>query len=337
MPTSLVLVSAGFLMLPVASKLEHRRHATVQAQALGPLWAALLRRHPQVHLPLTSLTNPGPRFISQRRLIEISDALEEVLVDEPRDIDELAQAIVNPPTNTARTQAKEALIRIDPTPWPQPILGLSRAVARQTGTDEEDLRRLQQARPSSAARGIAAALTPANLVLALLAYASLRHAGAQSGLFWFALTAVFVVLVPYLILGWALRTGRVDDRQVVRRSQRPALLAAAATSVALAVALLVVLDAPAPLTALVVAMLAGLMVMATISLALKASMHLAVAAGAATILAVDGATPLAGLAFLTLPVLGWARWREGRHSVVQLAAGAALGSLVAGLLYSALR
>jgi hypothetical protein len=287
---------------------------------------------------LTSLTNPGPRFISQRRLIEISDALEEVFVDEPRDIDELAQAIVNPPTNTARTQAKEALIRIDPTPWPQPILGLSRAVARHTGTtDEVDLLRLQQARPSPAARRIAAALTPANLVLALLAYASLRHAGAQSGLFWFTLTGVFVVLVPYLILGWALRAGRVDDRQVVRRSQRPALLAAAAASVALAVTLLVVLEAPAPLTALVIAMLAGLMVMATISLALKASMHLAVASGAATILAVDGAIPVAGIALLSLPVLGWARWREGRHSVAQLAAGAALGSLVAGLLYSALR
>ena len=99
--------------------------------------------------------------------------------------------------------------------------------------DIDDLHRLKTARPTRSARWIAGALTPANVVLALMAYVTVKHTDSwRSAAGWWLLALVLVVGVPYLILFRALRTGQVDDRQVVRRSQRPALFAAAAAAVA---------------------------------------------------------------------------------------------------------
>ena len=72
------------------------------------------------------------------------------------------------------------------------------------------------------ARVVAGVFTPANVVLAVMAYVALRHSGSAVEAFgWWALTLVLVVGVPYGILFRALRAGRVDDRPGVPRSQRP--------------------------------------------------------------------------------------------------------------------
>ena len=62
---------------------------------------------------------------------------------------------------------------------------------------------------------------------------------------------VLVVGVPYLILYRALRKGTASDRQVVQRSQRPVLMASAATAVTIALVVLYVAGAPKPLVWLV--------------------------------------------------------------------------------------
>lgn len=203
-------------------------------------------------------------------------------------------------------------------------------------TDDHDLHRLAQARPSAAARFIAGALTPANVVLALMAYVAITHSTTTwDGLKWWAIALVLVVGLPYAILFRAIRTGRVSDRQVVRRSQRPWLFAAASACVAAAIAVLWVAGAPRPLTSLIITMLAGLVSMGALTLAWKASMHLAVAAGATAVLAIEN--PLAGaVALVLLPILAWARWRDGRHSWAQLIGGAVVGGTVAAAVYSAL-
>lgn len=86
--------------------------------------------------------------------------------------------------------------------------------------------------------------------------------------------------------------------------------------------------APRPLVALIVAMLAGLGAMGAVTLAWKASMHLAVASGAVAVLTIEN--HLAGaIAALALPVLAWARWRDGRHSIAQLIGGGIIGATVA--------
>lgn len=203
--------------------------------------------------------------------------------------------------------------------------------------DIDDLHRLKTARPTRSARWIAGALTPANVVLALMAYVTVKHTDSwRSAAGWWLLALVLVVGVPYLILFRALRTGQVDDRQVVRRSQRPALFAAAAAAVAGALAVLYVLGAPHELVWLILAMLAGLAAMGFTTLVWKASLHLAVTAGAVAVLAVEDSR-IGAVAACALPVLAWARWRDGRHSVSQLVGGAVIGGAVAGLVYGVLR
>ena len=201
--------------------------------------------------------------------------------------------------------------------------------------DADDFARREAARPSRAARLIAGALTPANVITGLLVFVAWRH--TPDGYHAAALTVLTIALVvglPYLILFRALRLGRADDRQVVRRSQRPALMVAALGCVVGALAALTYLGAPQELVALVVAMAGGLAAMTLITLRSKASMHMAVAAGAVAIAILE--TPAGWLTLLLLPPIAWARWRDGRHSPGQLATGALVGALAAASIYAAL-
>ena len=203
--------------------------------------------------------------------------------------------------------------------------------------DDRDLARLADAQTTPAARWIAGALTPANVVLALMAYLSVKYADSlPAAAAWWLAALVLVVGVPYLILYRALRKGTASDRQVVQRSQRPVLMASAATAVTIALVVLYVAGAPKPLVWLILAMICGLVAMALTTLVWKASMHLAVAAGAVAVLAIEN--NVAGLvAALFLPLLAWARWRDGRHSMALLVGGAVIGSVVAGVVYGLLR
>jgi hypothetical protein len=186
------------------------------------------------------------------------------------------------------------------------------------------------------ARWVAGVFTPANVVLAIVAYVAVRYSGsvAEAALWWLV-TLVLVVALPYAILFRALRGGRVDDRQVVRRSQRPWLYVMALGCAAAALALLVVAGAPSQVIALIVAMGAGLAAMLLATLVAKASMHLAVAAGAVAVVVVEQPVVGAVLSLVLVPI-AWARHRDGRHSVGQLVAGALIGGVTAFVVYASL-
>lgn len=202
--------------------------------------------------------------------------------------------------------------------------------------DAQDVARLEGAAqdPSVVARWVAGAFTPANVVLAVMAYVAVRHSDSLAeAAVWWALTLLLVVALPYAILFRAMRGGRVDDRQVVRRSQRPRLFVMALACVAAALALLVLAGAPSQVLALIVSMGAGLVVMLLATLVAKASMHLAVAAGAVAVVLVEQPVLGAALSLLLVPI-AWARHRDGRHSVGQLVAGALIGGVTAFVVYA---
>lgn len=204
--------------------------------------------------------------------------------------------------------------------------------------DAQDVARLDAAAqdPSVVARWVAGVFTPANVVLAVMAYVAVRHsASVVEAALWWLVTLLLVVALPYAILFRALRGGRVDDRQVVRRSQRPWLFVMALVCVAAALALLALAGAPSQVVALIVSMGAGLAAMLLATLVAKASMHLAVAAGAVAVVAVE--QPLVGaVVSLVLIPIAWARHRDGRHSVGQLVAGAVIGGVTAFVVYTLL-
>jgi membrane-associated phospholipid phosphatase len=123
---------------------------------------------------------------------------------------------------------------------------------------------------------------------------------------------------------------------VRRRELRAVPLTFAACSVALGIALLLIGHAPRAITALVVAMLAGLMSVLAVSHWWKVSIHSAVAGGTAIILVAVFGTP--GLIIGPIVVLcaSWSRVASRDHTGAQVLIGAIMGA-TAALLYLPLR
>ncbi|GAA4964443.1 phosphoesterase PA-phosphatase [Kineococcus glutinatus] len=151
--------------------------------------------------------------------------------------------------------------------------------------------------------------------------------GALHGLLVTALAAA----VPYAVVARQVRTGRLSDRHISRREDRPRLLAMAVGCVLVALLVVRLLGASTSMQVFVLLMLASVGVGAVISRVWKVSMHALVLAASVTVLV--GLRPaLAPLAVL-VPLVGWARWRETHHSPSQVVTGAALGlALAAGAL-----
>ncbi len=203
--------------------------------------------------------------------------------------------------------------------------------------DDVDDGRLAGASPSRLARAVSSALTPAVIVAALTGFVCLRYAPSPSvALAQWALVMVLVVGIPYLFLFREVRRGRVLDHHMVRRSQRMPTLAVAAVCVLAVPFLAVAMGARREVAAVPVAMLVALLLVLAATSRWKVSVHLAVAGAALAIAALIEPRASAFLAPLVLP-LGWARVREGRHSVGQVVAGLLLGASVAGGTYALLR
>lgn len=135
-PLPLILFASGLLALPVLPALAHRLAARRLTHQLEPLWRLVVDQHPHVHLPLRQdrITRAiDARLSAQRRLIEISDALEEHRVAMPHTLTELARAIGEPPAKLPTAlSAKDALTQLNKAPWPEPLISLSDTL-RATG------------------------------------------------------------------------------------------------------------------------------------------------------------------------------------------------------------
>jgi hypothetical protein len=123
-----------------------------------------------------------------------------------------------------------------------------------------------------------------------------------------------------------IRRGRLSDRHLSLREQRPAMMIIGLASVTVGLVVMAWLEAPRELFALVAAVVAG--VALAISSLWKISVHAACAAGTVAILViVFGAAML-----LWAPVvlaISWARVIRQDHTVLQVVAGAVVGAAVA--------
>jgi membrane-associated phospholipid phosphatase len=152
-----------------------------------------------------------------------------------------------------------------------------------------------------------------------------------------ALSVAFAAGVPYAYLAWRLRRAPTLDRHVRRRSDRLLVFLVGLVSTAVGTACLIWLDAPRDVVALVVAMVAGLVVMSVLTRRWLVSMHVSTAAGAATVVAVVyGPTSVIAL-FPVLAAIGWARERLHHHTRLELLVGALVGAGVAGTVFPLLR
>ena len=162
------------------------------------------------------------------------------------------------------------------------------------------------------------------------------HAAGAHGLLTGVVAAVFTGAVPYAFLLWSMRRGLVADRHVRRRAQRAMPLLFGMASVVTGLLLLLVLDAPRELLALVGAMLAGLAVVLGITTVWKVSVHTGVAAGTGVVLAMTFGPAVLLPAVAALAVIAWARVALRDHTTAQVVGGSVVGAAVAGLVFALL-
>ena len=178
---------------------------------------------------------------------------------------------------------------------------------------------------------------PAHLVIGLLlVVGAASHPSPLRGLGWGAVAALLVGVLPYAWVLRAVRRGRFTSRHIPERTQRMLPLAVAATAAAAGLAILVILNAPRPVVALIVAMLAGLAVTAAVTRYWKISLHTGVAAGTATILTIVFGPGLLATG-VVVAAIGWSRVHLRDHTPLQVMTGAIVGAVVAAAVFIPLR
>lgn len=176
-----------------------------------------------------------------------------------------------------------------------------------------------------AARTVSAVFSPTLLMAVLSPLVGGLAVGFPSGVLWGLLGVVFIAAIPAAIVHVGVVTGRYTDHHLSRRDQRAVPLTLAVVSVVVGVVLLVLVGAPRAIVALQIAVLVVLLSATAITLAWKISFHVAVvAASAAALTVVGGGWWL--LAWVAVPLAGWARLRLAAHDVAQVVAGAVLGA-----------
>jgi MFS family permease len=156
-------------------------------------------------------------------------------------------------------------------------------------------------RRTKVAKVLTEVFAPPILVVTLLVVVGIHSTSSISqGLLLSAVAAFFAAGLPYAIMLIGIRRGRLSDRHLSRREQRPAMMIIGLMSVSVGLLVMAWLDAPREFLALVAAMVAGVGVALAISSFWKISIHAACAAGSVAILVI---------------VFGWVRLdtRSGGH------------------------
>ncbi len=189
---------------------------------------------------------------------------------------------------------------------------------------------------TTAARAVTELTGPAVCAVAGLLVVAIRNAGGGAGAAWGGFAAVFVAGVPMAYIARGVAAGRWSDHHVEDRSQRMVPLLVALVSVATCAGLLAAVRAPQELIALVLAMLAGLVIVMIVTRWWKLSIHAAVAGGLLTILVILFG-PWALLGLPVLAAVAWSRTVLDAHTWPQVVVGAALGALAAAGVFPLLR
>ena len=174
------------------------------------------------------------------------------------------------------------------------------------------------------ARIVSTILAPVTISLPFVVLVAFYHTRDQLAAIVYAFIALFFLSIGpliYVVIG--VRTGKLSDLDISRRSERagPFLFGIISTSIGLLVLSLV--HGPKDLqTALILTAISAVILMVT-TLWWKISIHASTMAGAATML-----TVLYGMAllpsFLLLVLVSWSRVVLRRHTVAQVVAGSLL-------------
>jgi membrane-associated phospholipid phosphatase len=144
------------------------------------------------------------------------------------------------------------------------------------------------------------------------------------------------VIEPGELLLGLVRLGKVTDHHVSNRHQRAPVLLMALASVVAGLGVLEAVAAPRSVVVMVLAIVAGIVVLAAVSPFWKISGHAAAVSSAAVI-----SVLMLGPAWLPLlvliPAVGWSRVVLRAHTLAQVVAGSLFGGLVMAGMWVLLR
>jgi hypothetical protein len=153
-------------------------------------------------------------------------------------------------------------------------------------------------------------------------------------LLWAGIAVLFGAVLPFCFVFVLWRMGKITDPHVRRREQRAWPFVVALASGAVGVGLLRAVGAPRPLLALGVVYVVVGLALALVSLYWKISVHSGVLTAAIVALALVG-YPQALYALALVPLVLWARFYRGKHTVLQGLVPLVLGAAVTPLAYYA--
>ncbi|MFD7501552.1 hypothetical protein [Streptomyces sp. NPDC059850] len=188
-----------------------------------------------------------------------------------------------------------------------------------------------------AARLITDGMEPRNVIILVSCGVGLAQGSPLTGLLWALEAILFAAAIPMAYIKYGMRTGMWADRHIGQVQRRKLLIPVIMGSVATGIGGMFVFDAPRAMIALVVAMLATLAVLLapTAVWKWKISVHTAVAGGALAMLALTWG-PLVWCAYPLVAVIAWSRISLRDHTLAQTIAGAAAGTITAGLVFAAI-
>jgi len=188
---------------------------------------------------------------------------------------------------------------------------------------------------SRAARLVTDYFEPKNWILVVTLLVG-WHADKLAGVGWGLFGALFAAVIPVLFIKVGIKRGTWADRHLGVRQQRLVVLVFIICSVTTGTLLMGLLGAPSAMVALIAAMVATLVVIMAITFAWKISVHAAVSSGSVAILALTYG-PWLLAAYPLVALIGWSRIALRDHTPAQVAAGTALGAVVAAATFAGLR
>lgn len=191
---------------------------------------------------------------------------------------------------------------------------------------------IQKPRHLRFARHVSNILGPPAISLPFVLLVALYRASNQlSALLYGLITLFFLSIGPLAYIAIGVRTGKLSDMDVSKRSERAGPFLFGISSVVLGWLVLAVLQGPRNLqTVLIITAVSGVIMMLT-TLWWKISIHTSSLGGAATMLtALYGAVMLP--LFLLLILVSWSRVVLRRHTVAQVIAGSLVSIALALLI-----
>ena len=177
------------------------------------------------------------------------------------------------------------------------------------------------------ARWLTEVFQPPVVVSLHLLISPLAQPGFPGTIGYGALAALFVCVLPLIVLLVLVRLGKVTDHHVSDRKQRAPVLLMALACIAVGLLVLAAAGAPQSVVAMVLAVVGGVAVMAAVSPFWKMSGH-AAAVSCATVVSVLMLGAAWAPLLVLVPAVCWSRVVLRAHTVAQVVAGALFGGVV---------